>query len=267
MRFTVFGASGFVGRHVVRYLRAAGHEVMPVSRDNFNEVHGDLGHCIYAIGLTADFRTRPFDTIEAHVSLAANLLRDADFQSFLYLSSTRIYANSSDTMEDGPLSARPSNPSDLYNLSKMTGEAICLSSGRPGVRIARLSNVVGPNEAGSDTFVGELCREAQQGHIQLRTALNSAKDYIWIDDVSRLLAEIAVGGRQTIYNVASGVDLSHQAWISAIAAATGCSFAVDENAPTTSFPTISTARIRDEFGFTPSSVLDFLPLVLNREAA
>ncbi len=267
MKFTVFGASGFIGAYLVNRLRSLGHDVGAVSRNNFFEQRGDLGHCIYAIGLTADFRTRPFDTIEAHVSLAANILRDSKFQSFLYLSSTRVYANSSDADEETTLSARPSNPSDLYNLSKLTGESICLSSGRKNVRIARLSNVIGPDEAESDTFVGELCREARRGHIQLRSDRSSSKDYIWIDDVTALLTRIATEGRDSIYNVASGVELSHHAWVSGIAAITGCSVAVDAKAPVISFPRIATRRIVDEFGYTPSPVLDFLPTILNRHAA
>jgi nucleoside-diphosphate-sugar epimerase len=267
MKFTVFGASGFIGAYLVDHLRSLGHEVDAVTRSTFFDQRGSLGHCIYAIGLTADFRTRPFDTIEAHVSVASNLLRDSDFDSFLYLSSTRVYANSSEAAEETLLSARPSNPSDLYNLSKLTGESICLSSGRRNVRIARLSNVIGPDEAESDTFVGELCREAKRGHIQLRSDPASTKDYIWIGDVADLLTRIAIGGKQTIYNVASGIDLAHQDWVSGIAAITGCSVAVDANAPVIGFPPIATGRIVEEFGFVPSSPLDFLPTILDRQAA
>ena len=266
MKFTIFGASGFVGSHLVDYLSSLGHEVSAVSRSNFPPPRANLGHCIYAFGLTADFRTRPFDTIEAHVSIAARLLRDYDFQSFLYLSSTRVYAKSAEAHENEPLSALPSDPSDLYNLSKLTGEAICLSCDRDKVRIARLSNVIGPDEAVAETFVGELCREARRGHIELRSAPESSKDYIWIGDVVDLLTRIGTEGSHPIYNVASGVELTHQAWVSGLAEITGCSVSVAENAPTIRFPRISTARIVDEFGYAPSPVLPLLPEMLARAA-
>jgi nucleoside-diphosphate-sugar epimerase len=266
MKFTVFGASGFVGSYLVGHLRSLGHEVSAVSRENFPQPPADLGHCIYAIGLTADFRTRPFDTIEAHVSTAAKLLRDYEFQSFLYLSSTRVYARSAEAHEETVLSALPSDPSDLYNLSKLTGESICLSCDRKNVRIARLSNVIGPDEAMSDTFVGELCREAHRGHIELRSDPESSKDYIWIGDVADLLTRIAIEGQHPIYNVASGMELAHQAWISGLSAITGCSVSVAENAPLIRFPRISTNRIVDEFGYAPSPVLSLLPTMLERPA-
>jgi nucleoside-diphosphate-sugar epimerase len=264
MKFTIFGASGFVGSHLVCHLRSLGYEVSAVSRRNFPQSPTDLGHCIYAIGLTADFRARPFDTIEAHVSIAAKLLRDYEFQSFLYLSSTRVYAKSAEAHEEAVLSAQPSDPSDLYNLSKLTGESICLTSSRKNVRIARLSNVIGPGEAVSDTFVGELCREARSGQIELRSDPRSSKDYIWIGDVTDLLIRIATEGRYSIYNVASGVELTHQAWVSGLSAITGCSVAVAENAPVIRFPPIATSRIVDEFGYVPSPVLSLLPAMLNR---
>lgn len=264
MKFTVFGASGFIGAYLVEYLRSSGHDVTPVSRSNLSAPRGELGHCIYAIGLTSDFRSRPFDTIDAHVSLLSNLLRVEDFQSFLYLSSTRVYANSNVACEDSALSVRSSDPSDLYNLSKLTGEAICLSSGRSNVRIARLSNVVGPDEAQSDTFVGELCREARRGHIQLRTDPSSSKDYIWIANVAELLTKIALTGQRSIYNVASGVDLSHHSWVSAISAISGCSVAVDDGAPCIRFPSIATKRISDEFDVAMAPVLNFLPKIFEK---
>nr|WP_234819726.1 MULTISPECIES: SDR family oxidoreductase [Sinorhizobium] len=262
MMFTVLGGSGFIGRNLVRRLRALGHVVDVPARADLPLAGRDLGHVIYAIGLTADFRTRPFDTIEAHVSLAADVLRHNAFSSFLYLSSTRVYANGQDTRETAHLSASPLNPSDLYNLSKLTGEAICLASGRENVRVARLSNVVGPEEAQADTFLGALCREAKAGHIQLQTALDSAKDYIWIDDAVDLLLRIAEQGRHTVYNAASGGQTSHADWCAAIQSRTGCTVAVNDEAPTVSLAPISNERVKEEFAFAATPVLERISEIL-----
>ena len=54
---------------------------------------------IYAIGVTADFRTRPFETMEAHVSVLCEILRDARLDSLTYLSSTRLYGGAASTGE------------------------------------------------------------------------------------------------------------------------------------------------------------------------
>jgi nucleoside-diphosphate-sugar epimerase len=267
LNFTILGGTGFVGSHVARYLTGLGHTALVPDRSQSLVDACSGAHVIYAIGLTADFRERPFDTIEAHVSVAADLLRQADFKSFLYLSSTRVYVRSSDTSEDRSLSVLPEDPSDLYNISKLAGEAVCLASGRTNVRIARLSNVVGPQTAATESFAGALCREGASGHIQLKTDLNSSKDYIWIDDVAALLLRISLAGRHKIYNVASGMQISHAQWISAISTQTGCSFSVDDNAPMSSFPPIATSRIREEFDFHPQPVLQRISTILEHSSA
>lgn len=104
---------------------------------------------------------------------------------------------------------QPQDPSDLYNLSKLMGESLCLTGGRTGVRVARLSNVVGGEDRDSGNFVPSLVREARGGHIVLQTAPDSVKDYIHIDDVAELLPRIATQGRERLYNVASGLQTRH----------------------------------------------------------
>lgn len=261
--FTVLGADGFIGRKLVRDLALAGHEVYALARNETLDLKRPLGHAIYAIGLTADFRTRPFDTVRAHVSLLADILETSLFDSFLYLSSTRIYGSGSDTSEESPLAVRPEDPSDLYNLSKLMGESLCLQSGRPGARVARLSNVIGPGATNAKTFFAVLCREAASGNIHLQTALTSAKDYIWIDDVVGLLPRIAMDGQERIYNVASGRQVSHGDWTDAISRLTGCGVSIAKDAPEISFPPIAIKKIEREFDFHSSPPLEMLPNILS----
>ena len=65
MKFTVLGSTGFIGSHVAALARSQGHDIYcPSRRDSL--AGRDLGHVIYAIGMTADFRHRPHETIEAH---------------------------------------------------------------------------------------------------------------------------------------------------------------------------------------------------------
>lgn len=266
MKFTLLGAGGFVGQRLLAHLQALGYDVLAPARGAPLKEACQGAHVIYAIGLTADFRQRPFDTVEAHVSLVSRLLQECAPASFLYLSSTRVYAGSTETRETAPLTVSPSNPSDLYNLSKLAGEAICLSSGRENVRIARLSNVVGPATMTSDNFIGELCRAAKKGRIELQSNAASSKDYIWIDDAVTLLRQIAESGREAIYNVASGQQTSNADWTTRLAEFTGCSVDVIADAPTITFPPINIDRIRAEFSFRPESFLDKVPEMLSFSA-
>ncbi len=264
MRFTILGASGFIGSHLVPHLAHLGHECLAPGRGSPLVLSRDLGHVIYCIGLTADFRTRPFDTVRAHVCYLADVLEHAAFDSLLYLSSTRIYGNSGEAEEGRPLLADPQNPGDLYNLTKTTGESLCFACGRPNVRAVRLSNVYGGDFA-SGNFLSSVLRDAvERKRVVLHTTLDSAKDYVSIDDVVELLPAIAQSGRHRLYNVASGINVSNGALLAEIRRLTGCELEVSGQARTVSFPRISIERVRQEFGYSPSFVLDDLRQLIAR---
>lgn len=257
MKFTVLGASGFIGRNLASHLADAGHEVFAPTRNDEGRFRGFLGHVVYCIGLTADFRNRPFDTVRAHVSVLSDVLEQADFTSLLYLSSTRLYANASETSETAALPVTTFEPSDLYNVSKLMGESLCLNSGRNGMRIARLSNVVG-FDPDFDNFLPALIKEALAGTIELRSALNSSKDYVALEDVLAILPRIAVEGIEPIYNVASGRNILNGDLTKQLEALTGCRVQVAEQAPVQRFPSIRIERLCQEFQFTPSNPLERL---------
>jgi nucleoside-diphosphate-sugar epimerase len=243
MKATVFGATGFIGSHLVRYLRSQGYEVSIPSRDSRAWCNEPLGHVFYCIGLTADFRSRPLETVHAHVSLAAEILRHGIFESFLYLSSTRVYGRALSAHETTVTPVHSADPSDLYNLSKLMGEALCLSLGRDHVRVARLSNVFGADFA-SENFLTSIIRDAARtGKVVLRTALESEKDYVSIDDVTYSLERISRNGSELIYNVASGSNTRHDDIMLALSRATDCEVIVEDNAPIQRFPAIDIARL------------------------
>ena len=262
-RFTVIGAAGYIGSRLVRHLLALGHTVWAPPRGDAALLEQPLGHVLYCAGLTGDFRTRPFDTVEAHVGLLARVLQRARFDSLLYLSSTRVYMGAASTHEDAALSVVPGDPSYLYNLSKLTGESLCHASGRSGVRVARLSNVVGPGmDVDSGNLVADLIRQARSsGRVVLRSAPESAKDYLHIDDVLDWLPRIALQGRSSVYNVASGCQLTHRQWLDWLRLHTGCAVECMADAPMHTFPPIHVQRLQTEWGVQPREALadDLLP--------
>jgi nucleoside-diphosphate-sugar epimerase len=138
------------------------------------------------------------------------------------------------------------------------GESLCLHSGREGVKIARISNVVGGRDAGEQNFIPSLVRDAEKGKIILRTDPASEKDYIHIDDVALLLKQIGCGGQHKIYNVAGGRQITHGEWLKRLTALTGCTVEVKEGAPLVKFVPVDISRVRTEFGFRAQSVFTVL---------
>jgi nucleoside-diphosphate-sugar epimerase len=240
---TVFGANGFVGRALTAHLKAQGWDVREITRGDLSWQDGNLGHAFYTVGLTADFRSRPFDTIDAHVTLLGDILRRARFASFVYTSSTRVYMTMPTTDEEVAVPTSPANPDHLYNLSKLMGESVCLGSGLANVRVARLSNVFGRDLA-SESFLTTVLREAAAtGRVTLRTSLASEKDYVWVGDVARALEAIAVRGSAPITNVAYGRNTTHSEIMAGLGALMDVEVSVAPGAPAVGFPQIETGLL------------------------
>ena len=184
MKFTVLGASGFIGSNLVQWLQSQRLPYWAPGRGE-DVLSRPLGHVIYCIGVTSDFIERPIDTIQAHVCYLSRILQNCNFTSLLYLSSTRVYGSTTLASEDAAFKVDPQDKSDIYNLSKLTGEALCMAMDHPTVRVARLSNVYGGNPA-SPAFLESIIRDAiENGYILLKSDLDSSKDYINIDDVTK----------------------------------------------------------------------------------
>jgi nucleoside-diphosphate-sugar epimerase len=243
MKAAVFGANGFVGRALTSFLRGKGYNVREIVRGDATWRDADLGHVFYCIGLTADFRSRPFETIEAHCGVVKEVLAGAEFSSFVYLSSTRVYARASSTDETAAIPVLPADPDDLYNISKLMGEAACLGSGLSNARVARLSNVFGADLESQNFLTSVLSDATQRKAVHLRTSLQSEKDYVWIGDVVRALEAIAREGTEPITNVAYGRNTTHCEILEAVAAATGATVSVAPEAPTVRFLEIATQRL------------------------
>lgn len=254
---TVLGSSGFIGSHLVRYLQENKIEHQAPARHE-RLAGRDLGHLIYCIGLTGDFRERPLDAVEAHVSKLLETIRGARFDSILYLSSIRLYRGSTGVArETDELHFNPADFEDIYTLSKATGEAVVLALGARG-RVARISNVYGVDQGQS--FLGSIIQEAiKVGAITLRSSLESERDYICVDALVPILVRIATTGRHQLYNVGGGENVTNRDVTAAISELTGCSVSVVSGAPTTGFARMDCSRVQEEFGFAAPRLLDDLP--------
>jgi nucleoside-diphosphate-sugar epimerase len=256
MRATVLGSSGFIGSRLAARLKSNGGDCYTPSRGSAELFDRDLGTVFYCIGMTADFRSRLMDTIDSHVVTLWQILKKCRFDRLVYLSSTRVYARSEKGDERERLSVSSVDSDDVYNLSKLMGESMTLAAGR-NCCVARLSNVVGPG-MDSTNFIGSVIEEARgTGRVLLRTSLESAKDYLWVDDAVDGLIAIASRGKSEIYNLAGGTNVSN-AEFAKLLEERNIAVSVVPDAPTVIFPEISVNRLIADTEFQPKP---FLPLM------
>tara|TARA_A100000164_G_C21869331_1_gene754298 strand:+ start:162 stop:950 length:789 start_codon:yes stop_codon:yes gene_type:complete len=215
MLIHVLGSKGWIGSSIVKYLMKLGFKVNQVHRYNIDNWLNDKSPkdlVIYAIGITGDFRTKPYKTYDSNAGLISKILENQGelIKKLLYLSSSRIYINNFSTYENDSIKCNPENPSDLYNISKLMGESIILTNKNPNYKVVRISNVVGVNQP-KETFIGQLISECQKkGSAKILQSPLSEKDYISIDDLIFFIHQIAIKGKYRIYNVASGVNTTHK---------------------------------------------------------
>ncbi len=260
MSYTIFGANGFIGNALYVYLKAKGHNVYTPDIRSDTPLKAHLGHVIYCIGMTGNFRGQPEKTIESHVDILQKYINLNNFDSWLYLSSTRVYANSINTNEEEPICIRPSADS-LYDLSKLLGESICLSHEQSTVRITRLSNVYGPGQ-NENMFLGRILKDLKENNkTVIQEAPESSKNYIYIDDVVEILEKISTSGKGRLYNIASEANTTHRT-ISDIITSYGYDVSFQPDANARIFPHINTHKASSEFGFSPRCISETLPSLL-----
>lgn len=255
MLATIVGHAGYIGSHLAQLLAGRGDDVFLPERNDPRLFGQKLGTVFYCAGLTADFRARPFDTVEAHVTLLARLLKEADFERLIYLSSTRLYDSLGGirASEDLALRLNPDNPRHLYDFSKGLGENLCVTTSAGKASVARLSCIFGGSGC-RDGFIAELIAKTL-GHqeITLESSPHFTRDYLHVDEAAQLILAIAERGSHPIYNVARGENTPNSQLFEIVSRLTGCAIKTTSTAHVDA-PTIDVTRIREEFGFSATPI-------------
>jgi nucleoside-diphosphate-sugar epimerase len=257
--YTVLGSKGFVGSNLVNYLTQKGYKVYSPNKRDSNYSNIEHGHIIYCIGLTSDFRTRPLETMNAHVCILREILEKTKFRSITYLSSTRIYVKAKSTKEDTTLNFNPENLDDLYGISKIAGESICNHSKRKNVKILRLSNVVGIRKD-NDLFIDQLLEEIiKYKTLTLKSPLESAKDYIYINDVVDMIIAVSQSEINGCFNLASGKNTKNQEIINHFSEFLDFKLIINNNQSLLKYKKINIEKLKNNFNFEPRQLNEYFP--------
>ena len=211
MRIVVTGASGFVGTALVRELQRRGIETIATVRHPPDPL--PVGTTVVQSSDDA-----PLGDVLVHLAEGRrmNAMDDASVQQLIrrcgrllgkgyarpvYASSALVYGDRETHPRRPEEQPAPESP---YARAKLACEEIVTE--RRGL-VARLANVYGPGMARDNVVSDVLEQIPGDGPLTVRDPL-PVRDFLWIEDAARGLADMAVGTGLGIFNLGSGTGVS-----------------------------------------------------------
>lgn len=211
MRVVVTGASGFLGRALMRKLAHDGIDVVGVSRHSLQPEHVQVasyadapdGDVLVHLAEASDRRWAEMNAqvYEQEALRTLESLLGKGFGRVVYASSAVLYGDQSEELrrvED------PVHIVDTYTRIKYASEQAVLRG--KGV-VARLVNLYGPGMAEGNVLSAILKQVPLEGPIRVLD-VTPVRDFLWIEDAADVFAGMALGKASGIFNVGTGLGTS-----------------------------------------------------------
>jgi nucleoside-diphosphate-sugar epimerase len=259
-RITILGGAGLIGRALNTALEKIEVEVFKPDIRDSSLKNENLGAVINCIGITNDFVSRKNELIESHVMVVENILNHARFDSFLNLSSTRVYEGAVTSNEQSDVAVNPHGISNFYNLSKLLSESLVLNHPFLTARVVRLSYAIDDVFFGGNDPISLILKNGTNGRINIAEHPESEKDYVFLSQAVEILIQIALHGEDRIYNVASGVNTSFSQLRTFANEYLDLEIVFDGQSKARKPPVIDNRKIRREFHFVPYQIQELFKL-------
>ena len=175
---------------------------------------------------------------------------DILFDSFIFISTTRIYFNSNKTSENDLIHINTNSKNYFFNCLKLSAENFCLSQKNKNIKVVRLSNLYGDHFGKQKYLLPTLIRNSlKKNVIDININKNSKKNYLNVEDAIDVIFKIIHKGKYRLYNVASKKLYTLNFIAKNIQKVTGCKIIYRNQKYKYNEPKININRIKKEFNF------------------
>lgn len=217
----IVGRNSYIGGYLSQYAIRRGLKVTsigsadcnflnPEEVNEFFSKRAQQPHTVVFLAVINKSVENSFDSYRANVSIVRSLIdgcRGGDIRSILYFSSVDVYGRRPRL----PITEQSSvAPDTWYGLGKYSCEWMLRSSGEVGcpVTVLRLPGVYGRWD-GDRSVIGRMIATLQkEGRIVVRGSGRHLRDYVYVDDVARLVEALISLKYDGVLNVATGVSRS-----------------------------------------------------------
>jgi len=296
MKILVTGGAGFIGSNFVRrtledaYPGLEGAEVVvldaltysgnlenlaPVAESpRYRFVHGDIRDAALLDQLFPEVDTVVHFAAESHVDrsvrdsgifvetnvLGTQRLLDAALRAggkrFVHVSTDEVYGSIAEGSWD---ETRPLEPNSPYSASKAGSDLLARSYFRThglNLSVTRCSNNYGPYHFPEKVIPLFITNLIDDLHVPLYGEGNNIRDWLHVDDHTRGIAMVLVGGRAgEIYNIGGGTELTNKELAQLLLDATGKDWSyvdrVQDRLGHDLRYSVDISKIRTELGYEP----------------
>ena len=228
----VTGATGFIGKNLVRKLCLRDYQVFGVSKKGgiVSDVSIDSIDCTDRETISGYCKSKSFDcVIHLAASIPASFWDDAAKQSIIHnvkmtmnileicqeLNSLLIYASSTSVYgypEKLPVTEEtPARPDGFYPIGKFSGELLCQQYQKRynlPITILRISAPYGPGMR-QETVIKKFIKQALLSEsITLYGKGTRSQDFTYIEDVTDAIMQVCKVKATGVFNVSSGISTS-----------------------------------------------------------
>lgn len=212
----IFGHTGFIGNVLYRHFLTSGEDCAGAATAQCNLLDPAALQAFmarvprpYTVINCAVLNRRHCtgnDGLEQNLAMVQNIVTAIAPQAcraFIQLSSADVYGQ----LPSLPINENsPVHPASYYARAKLAGEEVSTTLQDKGVPVItlRLPGVYGPGDQGH-SLIGKFFRQTRAGEkITLTGCGEVLRDYLFVDDLCRLVAALVAEPRQTLLNVATG---------------------------------------------------------------